>query len=254
MLDFVYYPISGVLWLWHTVFAAGLPDNVAWTATIVFVVLTLRALLLKPFLAQVRWQQKLVELQPQMREIQQRHTGDRAKQAEALTKLQREHGFNMLSGFVPMIAQAVVFLGLYHVLNAFDAAAAGNYFLDGGQVQSFLQANLFGAPLSATMVHAGPQLGAVAAVAVPLMGVAAVATHLTARISIARQPAATPAAPGAGMMNALALWVFPATVIVGGAFLPVAILLYWVTNNAWTLVQQQLVYRRLDKESARTKS
>ena len=28
MLDFVYYPLSGVLWLWHTGFAALLGDYV----------------------------------------------------------------------------------------------------------------------------------------------------------------------------------------------------------------------------------
>jgi YidC/Oxa1 family membrane protein insertase len=40
-------------------------------------------------------------------------------------------------------------------------------------------------------------------------------------------------------------WVFPLGVLVGGAFFPfpVAILLYWVTNSAWTLVQQWLVLR-----------
>lgn len=33
------------------------------------------------------------------------------------------------------------------------------------------------------------------------------------------------------MMNKLALYVFPLGVVVGGPFLPLAIILYWFSNN-----------------------
>lgn len=38
MLDFVYYPVSAVLWFWHRVFGFVLgPDNgVAWALAVVF--------------------------------------------------------------------------------------------------------------------------------------------------------------------------------------------------------------------------
>lgn len=31
-------------------------------------------------------------------------------------------------------------------------------------------------------------------------------------------------------------------------FLPIAILLYWVSNNIWTYGQQHLVFRKIDHE------
>ena len=48
-------------------------------------------------------------------------------------------------------------------------------------------------------------------------------------------------------------WIFPLGVLLGGLFaaFPVAILLYWLTNNVWTLVQQRVVSRRFDAEDAR---
>ena len=48
-------------------------------------------------------------------------------------------------------------------------------------------------------------------------------------------------------------WIFPLGVLLGGllAAFPVAILLYWLTNNLWTLVQQRIVFRRLAAEEAR---
>ena len=49
-------------------------------------------------------------------------------------------------------------------------------------------------------------------------------------------------------MNKLMLYMFPIGVVVGGAFLPLAVLLYWVANNLWTLGQQYVVYQQIDRE------
>jgi YidC/Oxa1 family membrane protein insertase len=47
-------------------------------------------------------------------------------------------------------------------------------------------------------------------------------------------------------------WIFPLGVLLGGLFaaFPIAILLYWLTNNLWTLVQQRVVFRRFAAEEA----
>jgi YidC/Oxa1 family membrane protein insertase len=50
------------------------------------------------------------------------------------------------------------------------------------------------------------------------------------------------------MMNKLALYVFPLGVVVGGPFLPIAIILYWFANNIWTFGQQHYVFGMIEKE------
>jgi YidC/Oxa1 family membrane protein insertase len=50
------------------------------------------------------------------------------------------------------------------------------------------------------------------------------------------------------MMNKLALYVFPLGVVVGGPFLPLAIILYWFANNIWTFGQQHYVFGMIEKE------
>ena len=50
------------------------------------------------------------------------------------------------------------------------------------------------------------------------------------------------------MMNKLALYVFPLGVVVGGPFLPIAIIIYWLSNNIWTFGQQHYVFGRIEKE------
>ena len=142
-------------------------------------------------------------------------------------------------------------------LSVFDNAHTANYVFSAPTVQSFLDAKLFGAPLATAissplgqLVVYGGQVNRldIALVAVPLMMIAAVATHFTARASWARQVA--PAAPSiqTAIMGKLVLWIFPVGVLVGGAFLPVAILVYWLSNNVWTLAQQFYVHRKVDRE------
>ncbi|AMY24562.1 membrane protein insertase YidC [Rhodococcoides fascians] len=277
MLDFVYYPVSAVLWFWHRVFGFVLgPDNgVAWALAVVFLVFTLRTLLIKPFVGQIRSQLAMKKLQPRLEEVRKKYSGDRARQATEIRTVQKEHGVNPLMGCLPLIAQAPVFIGLLHVLRSFNRTGTGfghlgmsaqenastaNYVFGAGDVQSFLDARLFGAPISAAVSSSRdvleafgpfggvPSVWSIAVVAVPLMIVAAVATHLNSRASIARQDAAAAANPQTAIMNKLALWVFPAGVLIGGPVLPVAVLLYWVSNNIWTYAQQHIVYRRIDRE------
>jgi YidC/Oxa1 family membrane protein insertase len=87
-------------------------------------------------------------------------------------------------------------------------------------------------------------------VMIPLMIAAGFFTHITARHSVARQTAAQAENPQTAIMNRLMLYVFPIGVVVGAPFLPLAVLLYWVSNNLWTLGQQWVVYRRIDAEES----
>lgn len=282
MLDLVYYPVSGILWFWHEVFSliSGSPDNgVVWALSVVFLVCTLKALLFRPFVRQVRTQLAMQKLQPQIKALQKKYAGDNAKLASEMKKLQKEHEVSPLLGCLPILVQAPVFIGLYHVLRSFDRtgaathvpflsptapmsvaenASTANYFFSAADVQSFLGARLFGVPLSSAIANPVAQLEAfggvsrwsIIFVAVPLMIFAAVATHFTARASIARQTSDVAGSPTA-LMNTLALWVFPIGVLAFGAFAPVAILLYFVSNNCWTLGQQHLVYGRIAAPGAK---
>ena len=177
-------PVSGILWFWHKVFSlvSGSPDNgVVWALSVVFLVFTLKALLFKPFVKQVRTQLVMQKLQPQIKALQKKYSGDRQKLTVEMAKLQKEHNYSPLLGCLPMLVQAPVFIGLYHVLRSFnrtgaashvpflsptepmsvaDNANTANYFFSASDVQSFLDAKLFGAPLSAMISSPAAQLEA----------------------------------------------------------------------------------------------
>jgi YidC/Oxa1 family membrane protein insertase len=56
-------------------------------------------------------------------------------------------------------------------------------------------------------------------------------------------------------MNKVTLYLFPIGVIVGGAVFPfpIGLLVYWLANNSWTLMQQNVVYSKIDQEEEEKK-
>jgi len=274
LLNFVYYPVSAILWFWHKAFGYLLgPDNgIAWTLAVVFLVFTLRALLIKPFVSQIRSMRKMQEFAPEIKKLKEKYGDDRQKMATEMQKLQSQHGVNPLGGCLPVLVQIPVFIGLFQVLRSFNRpflsdeanSQIGNYVFSAADVQSFLRADLFGVPLSAFITEPTKLLGRypaeltltrweIALVAVPLTIIAGILTHLTARHSVARQTEAQAANPQAAIMNKVMLYLFPLGVVAGGPFFPLAILIYWLSNNLWTLGQQHVIYKKIDAEEAEKK-
>ena len=273
MLNFIYYPVSWILRIWHDVFSFllpgdGLKGGIAWALSVIFLVFTLRAILYKPFVGQVRSMRKMQEFQPELQKVRKKYANDKQKQAAEMQKLQKEHGVNPVAGCLPVLIQGPVFIGLFHVLRTFGPVNAQgipinndgsirteNYAFDQAGVLSFNNASLFGAKLGewvtkgeAALNAAGTSISAMLIVMIPLMIAAGVFTHITARHSVARQTAAQGDNPQTAIMNKLMLYVFPIGVVVGAPFLPLAVLLYWVSNNLWTLGQQYVVYKKIDQE------
>ena len=263
MLNFIYYPVSAIMWFWHKAFGFvfGESSGISWALAVVFLVFTLRALLYKPFVHQVRSMRKMQEFAPEMQKLRTKYGNDKQKLAAETQKLQREQGVNPLGGCLPVLVQVPVFIGLFHVLREFKPDKTENYFFGASEVASFNEASLFGAKLGAWVTMGSDELAALGTsllnmwlVMIPLMIAAGTFTHITARHSVARQTEAQLANPQSAIMNRLMLYVFPIGVVVGAPFLPLAVLLYWVANNLWTLGQQHVVYRKIDAEEAEKKA
>ncbi|AGP32024.1 membrane protein insertase YidC [Corynebacterium terpenotabidum] len=298
MLNFIYYPISWILWFWHKAWGLVLdPDaGITWALSIIFLVVTIRLVLLKPMINQLRSGRKMQEMQPRMQEIKRKYANDQQAQALEMRKLQKEMGVNPLASCLPMLVQIPIFIGLFHVLRSFNRTGGGtgqlgmtieetrntpNYGFDVAQVQSFLDARLFGAPLSSYISMDSDMYGAfsptgdvdfsrgnIIAVVVPMMVIAAVIMHFNAKHSMARQArkkAEQPKKKGAAtpqqdmmetqmaMMQKLMVWVMPVLSLLGAFLWHVGLAVYMLTNTTWTFVQQILVYRKMDREEEEEK-
>ncbi|MCT2583937.1 membrane protein insertase YidC [Actinophytocola gossypii] len=237
MFDLVLYPVSAILWCWHTLFS-GLPPAAAWSLSIVFLVFTVRALLVKPAINQLRAAQRARELAPKVEKLRARYGRDRQRFAREVQKLHADAGTSPFAGCLPALIQLPVFLGLYWVLRGFTEGAESNQVFDRAAVADFVGADLFGAPLGDWIAEgATPAMLAVGGV---LMVVAATATFLTMRASLRRQPSSDPRFATVGRAM---LVLAPVGIVTSGAFFPVpiAVLLYFAVNNVWSLAQQHIL-------------
>lgn len=271
-LDYIYYPVSGIMWLWHKVFGSflGATSSLAWVLSIIFLVFTLRAIMFKSFMKQMDSQLKMQAVQPEMKKLREKYKDDKPRLTEEMMKLNKEAGVNPLASCLPLLVQAPVFIGLFHVLRMFQPIPDGFggwtyrdsvYFFGGSDVAQFGAAKLpGGASLIGSMTMDAGQLAflegvrqAIITWGIPLTILAGIATHLTSRRSVARQAMLNPDAaanPQSAIMNKLMLWLFPLFVIMGGPFFPIAILFYWLANNSWTFGQLYVAHRLQDKKKA----
>lgn len=260
MFDLVLFPVSTILWFWHRIFAGPLgPDNgLAWTLAVVFLVFTVRALLIKPALSQLRSARRTRELAPRLEKLRKRYRHDRERLARETRKLYADNGVSPFGGCLPALLQLPVFFSLYWVLRDFTPGARANQVFDRAGVESFLNADIFGAKLGNWISQPALDLAAfgtdradMIAVGVPLMLVAGAATFLTIRASLRR--AADLGNPQLAAVSRLMMYLAPVGILVSGAFFPVpiAVLVYFLASNVWTFGQQHLLGGLVEREAAR---
>lgn len=84
--------------------------------TIVVITVAIRLVLWPLNTAQTRSMKKMQELQPKLKEIQERFKDNPQKMQEAIMKFYSEHRFNPFAGCLPMLIQLPILFGLYGAL------------------------------------------------------------------------------------------------------------------------------------------
>lgn len=256
MFDIFLYPVSAILWFWHTTFGSVLsPDSGAsWVLAIVFLVFTLRVILIKPALSALRAGRRTQELAPQIKKLRDRYGKDRQRLVQEIQKLHTNTGTSPLGGCLPALLQLPVFISLYWVLRDFTPTAQSNHVFDRAGVESFLNADLFGAKLGNWLSQPATELAAfgtdqahMIAVGLPLMLIAGLATFLSMRASMNRQTATN---AQFAAVSKIMLYLAPVGMLISGFFFPVPIgvLLYFLANNIWTFGQQRVLTAKVDQE------
>ena len=85
---------------------------------IILLTLTTRILLLPLSIKQTRSMREMQVIQPEVKALQKKYKGDRAKLNEEMMKLYKEHGVNPLGGCLPLLLQMPVLFGLFYVVRA----------------------------------------------------------------------------------------------------------------------------------------
>jgi YidC/Oxa1 family membrane protein insertase len=258
IMGLVYTAISWIMLRWHAVLhAAGigywLKTNWDWVLAIVFLVLTVRAVLFPVFVKQIKSQRAMQALQPKIKALQEKFKGDKPGLQKAQMELMREEKANPLMGCLPLLIQGPIFIGVFHVLRHLKPSQPiYNKTLYGWTISEFnkaSQARLFGAPISASIRSTNADLFQLRASRIDVTVVAAVliaimiaTTYMTSRQLILKTGRATD--PTQRMMQNIMMYFIPVSLLVSGSIFPIGAVIYYVTTNLFSLGQQFYVLRK----------
>ena len=204
--------LSGLLeWLHDTV-------GLSWAWSIVALVVLVRLVLVPITVRQIHSMQNLQAHAPEMKEIQQKWKGDRARQNEELMKFYRENKINPAASCLPIVLQIPIFISLFYVLRDFEDEIFPRY------PESSLQFLGLVDITAPTIDGWGP-----------LLIVIYVASQLTSSyyMSTSMQKA-----------QRILLLVLPIVFIPFILNFPAGLMVYWLTTNLWT-TGQGIVTRQL---------
>jgi YidC/Oxa1 family membrane protein insertase len=245
-MDWIYTIVSKILLFWHSLFdkifgdGEWLRTNWDWVLAIIFLVLTVRAVLFPLFVKQIRSQRAMQALQPQLKALQEKHKGDKETLQREMMELYRREKANPLMGCLPLLIQMPIFLGVFHVIKRLGTGTVDQtlYGWTAGQYQSGAAAKLFDVSIGAVFTNGGT-----AAVLCGVLGVVMIfTTYLTSRQMILKTGWSED--PTQRTMQKLMLYGIPATLIISAVAFPLGLIIYWTTTNLFSLGQQMWVLKK----------
>src|SRR3989344_9578297 len=108
----LYYPLLNAL-----VFLYNIVPFHDFGIAIILLTILIRIILYPLFHKSARHQAISQRLQPEVKKLQELHKGDKQKQTAAIMALHKEHGINPFSGFLLLVVQLPVLIGLYQILS-----------------------------------------------------------------------------------------------------------------------------------------
>lgn len=236
----------------------------AWALSIVALVAVIRILLFPLFAKQSRSMRQMQLLQPKVKEIQRKFSDDKQAQQQELMTLYRENKVNPLGGCLPLLVQGPIFFALYQVLYHVRPPSWHVTGMTVDQARDAGTSTLWGTPIAAgfnatqrlldDLTREGANVGSLTTVKIvtaAFIVAMSAATFVTTRQSMARSQAAQGTADNPMMrQQKVIMYVMPLFLLVFGYRVPLGALIYWLSNNVFTMVQQHFLFRRMDAEGA----
>ena len=202
---------------WLLTFIQQLVHN--WGVAIICVTLVVKAILYPLTKAQYTSMAKMRMLQPKLQEMRERFGEDRQRMSQEMMKLYKDEKVNPLGGCLPLLLQMPIFIALYWTFMEAVELRHAPFF---GWIQDLsAQDPYYILPI--------------------LMG---------ASMFLLQKMSPTPVADP---MQQKIMNFMPLIFMVFFLWFPAGLVLYWLVSNLITIIQQQLIYRGLEKKGLHTR-
>ena len=249
--------VSWIMWIFHEGFVALGMDAASgwtWTLSIIGLVIVIRAALIPVFVKQIKAQRGMQSLQPDLKKLQQKYKGktdqlSRQAMTQEQMALYKKHGTNPFAACLPMLIQMPFFFALFQVLSGVAKASDEGIHigaLSADAIAQFDAATIFGAPLSASLLHGGGGNQVAVVILSIIMIIAMTASQFITQKQIMSKNMSEEALASPFMrQQKMMLYILPLVFGIGGINFPIGVLIYWTTTNLWTMGQQFFVIRRM---------
>lgn len=220
---------------------------------IVLVTVLIKFILAPIFRKQIESQKRLQELQPKIKEIQNKYKDDKEKQTKAIMEFYKENKVNPFSGCMPLILQLFIFIAFYRVIIAF---VDSTFLVNGDILYSFVEnpgqlpyMNSFGV---INLMEANKYLAVLAAVAMYFQSKMMMQNNKkdepSEKKDLAKKDEENDKKPDfAQMMQKQMLYVGPLITLVIGWTFAAGLTLYWFASILFSIAQQYYIQRNKDK-------
>lgn len=264
-------PLGWIMWLLYSVIKN-------YGIVLILFTILVKALMFPLSVKQQKATAKMSVFQPKIQEIQKKYEKNKEKQQEELMKLYETHGYNPMSGCLPMLLPFIILFGLIdviyrpltHILHiSSDVIAKATEILSqngitstgrpeldilsnitkfdfselGADVVSKIQNfdySLFGIDLSVVPTWAWNWF-----LLIPILS--GVTAFLVSMVSMRMNPAANQQASGMGAMKIM-MYVMPLFSVWIAFSVPVGVGFYWILSNVLSGVQSVILYKLYSPE------
>lgn len=123
--------ITLLTWLHDIAVGWPLPDAISpWAIALILVALLVKLVTYPLNATQMRSMRAMQELQPQLKELQEKYKGNREEMAAKQMELYKEHGVSPFGGCLPLLIQLPILFGLFRAIQILgdDGTMAGERF------------------------------------------------------------------------------------------------------------------------------
>jgi YidC/Oxa1 family membrane protein insertase len=245
----IYWAMSWILMTVHSFFSMFMDPNSGWTWAVSIILLTMlvRSALVPLFVKQINSSRNMQLLQPQVKALQEKYGADRERLGQETMKLYKEEGVNPMASCFPILLQMPIFFSLFWVLRD---VAIGDYKgvfaeeVNHPLADSLRNAELFGAKISGMFLSPNGEpfvWGPVQTLGVILI-VSMTVTLFITQLQLMRKNMPPEALTGPmAQQQKMMLYLFPLMYLVGGLYIPIGVMIYWLTTNLWTMGQQYIL-------------
>jgi len=235
ILDPIYNVMGAVLAFFYSVVPS-------YGLAIVLLTMTVRIFLIPLTTKQVRSQQAMQRIQPELKRLQAKYKNDRQKLNEEMMKFYKENKVNPVAGCLPILLQTPLFLVLYRLILGLNHQPLPKHLPKSSELYTSLLA------AHGKMISAGVDL-ARSASAVKGLG-SALPYYVLIAVTVAtgyyqqRQMTARLSKDAVNPQMQMIGKVFPVVFGFISFNLPAGVVLYFIVSNLWQIGQQAITFRK----------